>query len=307
MPFSIHDLRYHLDESYPVFYPYIRRQAQRELGLFGNDPYEVDQVVDHVINQLTCLNLLGGGDDAPKTIMDDWSPARFHAYLNRMIRNKAIDQKRKRRFPMTLEQDSTEGAEEENDPLNDATQSLWGQIPFATPLEAALQALAQEESRRVLKHCIENLAKAPHQLQAVLYKLKEIGAAQLLKEVSKDLNLEISSEEDSPVNLSQHLDHAYKKLQKCLQRTSSHLGVLIAFRLTEYRVLSGSTNEIAISLQVLEQPASSEGEEGPVLSELEVRRGLKQLANEGLLNWHDEELVHFSSLEAKRLAHFYFI
>ena len=48
MPFSIHDLRYHLDESYPIFYAYVRRQAQRELGPFGNDTYEVDQVVERV-------------------------------------------------------------------------------------------------------------------------------------------------------------------------------------------------------------------------------------------------------------------
>jgi hypothetical protein len=41
------------------------------------------------------------------------------------------------------------------------------------------------------------------------------------------------------------------------------------------------------------------------LSKQEVQTGLKHLVSEGLLDWHGEETVRFSSVQHKHLARFY--
>jgi len=41
------------------------------------------------------------------------------------------------------------------------------------------------------------------------------------------------------------------------------------------------------------------------LSEWEVQKGLKHLVRAGLLEWHGEEIVRFSSFQLKHLARFY--
>ncbi len=60
MPFSAHDLRYHLEDYYASLYAYLHRRAQRYLGSLAFDAFEVDQVVGHVIEQLARFHILGG-------------------------------------------------------------------------------------------------------------------------------------------------------------------------------------------------------------------------------------------------------
>src|SRR5947209_12852418 len=91
MPFSAHDLRYHLEQSYPSLYAFLQQRAQRCLGPLAFDAFEVDQVIGHVIEYLSSVRLLGGGDKSPQTALDELNNAQFYAFLNRMIKNKAID------------------------------------------------------------------------------------------------------------------------------------------------------------------------------------------------------------------------
>src|SRR5437763_6462854 len=142
MPITAHDLRYHLEQSFPALHAYLYQRAQRYLGPLKYDAFEVDQVVGHVIEYLTRLGLMGGGDSTPETALDRLTHAQFYAFLNRSIQNKAIDRLRKKRPPMyTLTDRETSGAgEDEIDPLNEASESFWGRAPFATPEEAALAA-----------------------------------------------------------------------------------------------------------------------------------------------------------------------
>ena len=101
MPFSAYDLRYRLEESYPALCNYLQHRAQRYLGQLAFDAFEMDQVVGHVIEYLTRIQLLGGGSHAPQTALDGLSNAQFYTFLNRMVQNKAIDRLRRRRLPMT--------------------------------------------------------------------------------------------------------------------------------------------------------------------------------------------------------------
>src|SRR5437868_5779196 len=94
MPFSAHDLRYHLEDYYASLYAYLHHRAQRYLGSLAFDAFEVDQVVGHVIEQLARFHILGGGDAAPKTALDNLTNAQFYAFLNRSAKNKAIDRLR---------------------------------------------------------------------------------------------------------------------------------------------------------------------------------------------------------------------
>jgi hypothetical protein len=41
------------------------------------------------------------------------------------------------------------------------------------------------------------------------------------------------------------------------------------------------------------------------ISEAEVQKGLNHLVRVGLLDWHGEEIVRFSSVQLKHLARFY--
>src|SRR5579884_3610054 len=97
MPFTAHHLRYHLEQSFPALYTYLYQRAQRYLGSLKYDAFEVDQVVGHVVEYLTRLGLMGGGDSAPETALDRLTNAQFYAFLNRSIQNKAIDRLRKKR------------------------------------------------------------------------------------------------------------------------------------------------------------------------------------------------------------------
>jgi hypothetical protein len=91
MPFTAHDLRYNLQENFPKLCAYLQQRAKHWLRTFAYDSDEVDGVVEHVIEQLTRLGLLGGSDHTPETALDHLNNAQFYAFLNRSIKNKAIE------------------------------------------------------------------------------------------------------------------------------------------------------------------------------------------------------------------------
>lgn len=298
MPFSAHDLRYHLDQSFPALYAYLHQRAQRYLGPLKYDAFEVDQVVGHVIEYLTQLGLMGGGDLAPETVLDRLSTAQFYAFLNRTIRNKAIDRLRKRRPPMyTLTERETSGAlEDESDPLNEASESFLGPPPFATPEEAALEAASRDELRSLLKHCLKALSAAPRQFQAMIQELEELGADEFIEDIRTEFPESFPAADLPLAHLSQHKDHAHKKLRRCLQKSSTNLAVMVALRLTEYKERLTASDELGVAISTLTQDD---------LSEDDVRMGLKQLVAEGLLNWDGEQMVRFTPAQEKRLARFF--
>jgi len=296
MPFSANDLRYHVEESYPALCTYLQHRAQRYLGQLSFDAFEVDQVVGHVIEYLARIQLLGGGKQSPQTALDELSNAQFYTFLNRMVQNKAIDRLRRRRLPMstTGELEDQRSPDEDNDPLNAVVEPFWGDIPFANPEEAVLEAVSQEQLRIILKHCIESLSAAPRQLQAVIQELEELGASELVREVRADLPPDL---EQTPLaHLSQHKDHAHKKLRLCLQKNSTNLAVMIAIRLTEYGTQFSRTGSVSVPLQTLTQDD---------LSLREVQTGLQHLAHAGLLDWHGEEVVTVTLAQQKGLTRFY--
>jgi hypothetical protein len=298
MPFTAHDLRYRLEETYPALYAYLYQRAQRYLGSLQYDAFEIDQVVGHVVEYLTRSGLMGGGDFTPETALDRLTNAQFYAFLNRSIQNKAIDRLRKKRPPMyTLpEREASGTVEDEIDPLKDASESFWGHTPFSTPEEAAIEAASREELRSLLKHCIKALGSAPRQFQAVMQELEEIGADELIDAMREEFP-EVFPGADLPVaHLSQHKDHAHKKLRHCLQQSSTNLAVMVALRITEYGVHPTGSDELSVPISTLAQ-------EG--LSEDDVRMGLKQLVAEGLLNWQGEQIVRCTPAQEKRLARFY--
>ncbi|HEY0757138.1 MAG TPA: hypothetical protein VGD98_24505 [Ktedonobacteraceae bacterium] len=296
MPFSAHDLRYHLEESYPALCAYVQHRAQRYLGQLAFDAFETDQVVGHVIEYLARIQLLGGGDRAPKTALDNLSNAQFYTFVNRMIQNKAIDRLRRRRLPMstTSELEEQGNPDDDNDPLNSVVEPFWGDIPFANPEDAALEAVSQSQLRSLLKRCIETLGAAPRQLQAIIQELEELGAGDLVKEVLAEVPLNLDA--SVVAHLSQHKDHAHKKLRLCLQRNSTNLAVMLAIRITEYGAESSGADELSVPLQTLTQKD---------LSLREVQTGLQHLRRAGLLNWQGEEVVNLTLAQRKLLTRFY--
>lgn len=297
MPFTAHDLRYKAEETYPALYAHLTRHAQRFLQSLKYDSVELDLVVGHVVEQLVRIGLLGGGDKTPLTALDHFSDAQFYAFLNRSIRNKAIDRLRKRRpqVSSTAELETLEGTEGEDDLLNESVKSLWG-IPFGTPEETTLALASQQELRNLLAHCIKELGAAPRQLQAVIMEIEEFDAVELLQEVIEELT-ESSPTIETPIpHISQHKDHAHKKLRHCLQESSTNLVVMIALRLTKYGVRSTSSDEFSVDIQALAQKDLSTGD---------VRKGLNELVAEGYLNWNDNEVVRITSTQMKHLKRFY--
>lgn len=296
MPLTAHDLRYHVEQSYPLLYAYLHRNAQRFLGTLKYDAFEVDLVIGHVVEQLVRLGLLGCGDKTPLTALDRLSEAQFYAFLSRSVRNKAIDRLRKRRLPTSTSAElmTTEGTENDDDPLNEAITSVWGSTPFSNPEEITLHLATQQELRAILKHCILTLRAAPHQLQAILQELHDLGVDELFQHLLADYQLALPSEPDP--HSSQHKDHAHKKLRHCLQQHSSNLNVIVALRLTEYGKHSTEIQEYSTTIQTLAQHD---------LSLEDVRTGLKVLVAEGLLTWSGEEYVTLTVAQMKQLSRYY--
>lgn len=300
MPFTAHDLRYNIEQSYSALQSYLYRYAQRYLGSLNYDAYEVDLVVGHVVEQLVRLGLLGCGDSTPPTVLDSLSNAQFYTFLQRSTRNKAIDRLRKRHLVISTfaEIGTAEETDSDEHLLNEAVEPLWGAPPFATPEEIALALASQLELRNLLKHCIESLHTAPRQLLAVIQELEEYGATELLKNVLEELKASLASLAIGTQipHISQHRDHAHKKLRHCLQEQSTNLAVAVALRLIHYGVSSLNTDEFNVELHTLVH-------EG--LSDQQVRTGLSQLVYEGLLDWHGEEVVRLTSAQMKHLTRFY--
>lgn len=298
MPFTAHDLRYYPEQSYPLLYAYLHRNAQRFLGSLKYDAFEVDTVIGHVVEQLVRLGLFGAGDATSLTALDRLTDAQFYAFLSRSVRNKSIDRLRKRRLQISTASELEDVDEQggENDPLDEATEPMWGATPFSTPEEITLHLASQLELRNLLKHCISVLSAAPNQLQAVMTELHELGADDLLRSISEDLHVSLPSSPTPNPHMSQHKDHAHRKLRHCLQQESTNLTVTLSLRLTECTTLSTETNDYSVDIQTLAQDNLSEGD---------VRAGLNELVAEGLLNWSGEAMVHLSVAQRKRLARFY--
>jgi DNA-directed RNA polymerase specialized sigma24 family protein len=296
MPFSAHDLRYHLEEHYASLNAYLQQRAQRYLGSLAFDAVEVDHVVGHVIEQLTHLHIMGGGDSAPETALDRLTNAQFYAFLNRCVKNKAIDRLRKHRAPTsTLAELERPGATDDDaQPMEGVVETLWGTVPFGTPEEMALEAASQQTLRQLLKHCIEALSAAPRQLEAVLQELEELDARDMAREIRQQCGMSGSA---APLaHASQHRDHAHKKLRHCLQQSSTNLAVVVALRLSEYETVSTAADVVLVDIRTLAHDN---------LSIKDVQTGLKHLTTEGLLNWHGEEALRLLPSQCKRLARFY--
>ncbi len=298
MPLTAYDLRHHPEQSYPLLYAYLHRHAQRHLGPLKYDAFEVDTVIGHVVEQLVRLGLFGGGDNAPLTALDSLSDAQFYAFLSRSVRNKAIDRLRKRRLQVsTVSQLESPGdTGDENSTMEDAVTSVWGNIPFANPEEITEQLASQLELRSLLKHCILVLRAAPNQLQAVIEELEAIGADELLSFINEELQGTVPPSAERNPHMSQHRDHAHRKLRHCLQQQSSNLTVTIALRLTEYTTLTTHEDDYTVDIQTLARDD---------LTCADVRIALQELVAEGLLSWHNDTTVRISRAQIKRLSRFY--
>lgn len=296
MPFTAYDLRYRAEQSYPLLYAYLHRNAQRFLGALKYDAFEVDTVIGHVVEQLVRLGLLGGGDHTPKTALDTLTDAQFYAFLSRSVRNKAIDRLRKRRLQVSTatELEGIDEDENDNSPLDEAVESVWGETPFSTPEALTLHLVAQKDLRNILKHCILVLSAAPNQLQAVMQELQEMGADDLLSTVIDELHVQLPTELNP--HISQHKDHAHKKLRSCLQQKSSNLTVQVAVRLTMYTERTADKTLYVTDVQALAQDD---------LSLEDVRKGLQGLVHEHMLDWQGDDTVHVTSAQLKRLMRFY--
>ena len=294
MSFTAHDLRYATDQTVPQLYAYLHRHAQSHLGSLKFDATEVDIVVGHTIDQLVRFGLLGFADTTPPCALDMLTNEQFYSFLKQMVKNKAIDRLRKKRLPVrsTTELEDAGTSENEN-PLGQAVESMWGVRPFDSPEEIAISAVTQRDLRNVLKHCILALRAAPHQLEAVVQELRALGAGELLH----DLGLDIPLSGTEPVlHLSQQKDHAHKKLRNCLQSHSTHLVVTLALRLTEYATQSTPSSDYMVTCETLVQNN---------LSEEDVRHGLHQLEQEGFISWNGEETVRLSKEQVKQLTRYY--
>ncbi|HVB61508.1 MAG TPA: hypothetical protein VNE61_09975 [Ktedonobacteraceae bacterium] len=299
MPFTARDLRYHPEETYPALHAYLARCAQHYLGSLKYDPVEPELVINHVIDQLIRLGLLGGGDRTPLCVLDQLSNAQFYSFLHNSCKNKAIDRLRKRRPAISNFSDleASDREEGEDDPLNEAIDPLWG-VPFATPEEITLVLATQSDLRQILIHCLSALKAAPKQLYAMIQELKEVGADEVLQDVVRALQQEYLASDDkiTIAHMSQHKDHAHKKLRHCLQAQSSNLTVRVALRLTEYGTRTADPAGFVVALSdILQDDLSAE----------DARTGLRELASESLLDWRGDDTVYLSDAQMKHLTRFY--
>src|SRR6185312_9684818 len=103
----------------------------------------------------------------------------------------------------------------------------------------------------------------------VIEEMQDCGADELLQHILRELNVSLSSSNNP--HMSQHKDHAHKKLRFCLQQQSTNLSVMMAVRLTIYRKQSP---DYWVKIQDLARDDLTEGE---------VRIGLSELGARGLL------------------------
>jgi hypothetical protein len=296
MPFSANDLRYRAEETYPALYAYLSRQAINHLGALKSDTFEVDLVVGHVIEQLVKLGLLGGEDKQALTALDRMSPAQFYSFLSRMAINKAIDRLRKRHVQVSSFSDleSSFSPDVDDNPLNATVDSIWGNPPFDTPEKAALELVSRQELRTKLIHCLKRLETAPHQLEAIRQEVKEFGGDEAVHVLFEDIHY--SPEEALIFHISQHKDHAHRRLRLCLQEGSSNLIVHLALRLIQCGQQSIGTKEVSVDIYTLIDDE---------LTESDVKDGLRRLTKENVLDWHDGDRVVISASQLKQLQRYY--
>lgn len=296
MSFSANDLRYRAEQTYPALYAYLSRQAINHLGVLRSDTFEVDLVVGHVIEQLVKLGLLGGEDKQPLTVLDRMSAAQFYTFLNRMATNKAIDRLRKIHLPVSAFSDllSHAGSDVDDNPLNATEESIWGNVPFDTPEKAALALVSQHELRTKLIHCLKKLETAPRQLEAIRQEVKEFGGEEAVHALFEDIHYSI--EEGTISHVSQHKDHAHRRLRLCLQEGNSNLIVHVALRLIQCGQQYVSTKEFSVDISTL----AVDG-----LTESVVKDGLHRLTEENVLDWHGEAHVVISASQMKHLLRYY--
>lgn len=299
MSFTAHDLRYHANDSYPKLYTYLQRYAQHYSGSSNANTYDVDLAVGHVVERLVRLGLIGTGDSTPLTAIDSLSEAQFLAFLRTSVRNRLIDLWRKRHgVPISnmSELESPEGAEGDDNPLNDTIKPAWGTLPFATPEEAALAIVSEQDLRNLLKHCIMQLKTAPRQLQAVLEEIDEMDCTDLMRSVLNELRSSLPPLKEPLEHKSQQKDHAHRKLRHCLQEYSSNLTVRVALRITDYGVHDAVSDTYKADILTLAQDD---------LSVEEVHQGLTGLVTEGFLDWHGGNTIHLSKDQRNRLFRYY--
>jgi hypothetical protein len=296
MPFSADDLRYRAEQTYPALYAYLSRQAKNHLGVLKNDTFEVDLVVGHVIEQLVKLGLLGGEDKLPLTALDRMSAAQFYTFLNRMATNKAIDRLRKLHLQVSSFSDlmSPAGTDVDDNPLNATEESIWGNQPFDTPEKAALALVSQLELREKLIHCLKRLETAPHQLEAIRQEVKEFGGDEAVHVLFEEIHY--SPEETAIPHISQHKDHAHRRLRLCLQEDSANLIVHVALRLIQCGQQNIGAKDFSVAISTLVDDG---------LTEIAVRDGLRRLTEENVLDWHSEECVVISASQMKHLQRYY--
>lgn len=253
-------------------------------------------VVGHVVEKLVRLGVLGGQDKQPLTALDRMTNAQFYTFLEHMARNKAIDRLRRHHMQVSSfsELATPDGSEVDDNPLNETVESIWGNPPFATPEQATLALVSQQELRAVLIHCIKNLEAAPHQLEAVLREIKDIGGDKALHVLFEDFHL--TSETTTITHISQHKDHAHKKLRMCLQEQSSNLIVHVALRLIQCGEKVSGTSDFSVDIHDLADDK---------LTESDVQAGLHRLTEENILDWHNEERLFLSASQMKHLQRYY--
>lgn len=296
MPFSADDLRHRPEQSYGMLYAYLSHQAKKYLHSLQYDAFEVDMVVGHVVEQLVRTGALGDQGRPSSTAFERMSSAQFYSFLNHMIRNKAIDRLRAHHMNVATfsELESPDSTEVDDNPLNETVASLWGRPPFATPEAETLLLASQQELRAVLIHCIQQLAVAPHQLEAILEEIQEAGCDEVLH-VFFD-GVKPTSSDASLAHASQNKDHAHKKLRLCLQQQNSNLAVRVALRLIQYGVRVPDKGGFRVALHTVI---------GEGLSESDVQAGLRQLTVEKVLDWHSEESIAITVEQMKHLKRYY--
>lgn len=143
-------------------------------------------------------------------------------------------------------------------------------------------------------HCIHKLAAAPHQLEAILQEIKDIGGDEAVHILFEEIHY--SPEGTAIAHISQHKDHAHRRLRLCLQESSSNLIVHVALRLIQCGVLIPGTKDFSVNFQTLVDDR---------LTENAVQDGLRHLTEENVLDWHGEVRFAISAAQMKHLQRYY--
>ncbi len=127
--------------------------------------------------------------------------------------------------------------------------------------------------------------------------MKEFGGDEAVHLLFENIQY---SPEEAPIppipHISQHKDHAHRRLRLCLQEGSSNLIVHLALRLIQCGQQKTGTKEVTVDIYTLLDDK---------LTESDVKDGLRHLTQENVLDWHDEERVVISASQLKQLQRYY--